>query len=125
MPLSPKSGRDSLSTRLVRVATVGTMLLWVWFMCFFMFPRVEELFAALHVNESGPNLPHLIYAFRTTFKTLFLCIGIAAVWILLSKDGKRATNLLAALLFLLLIEIGVVMYAVIFMPLGGLSSSIH
>jgi hypothetical protein len=125
MPPTLKSGAESLTSRQVRAATVGTILLWAWFMCFFFFPRIEVLFAALHVDQQGPSLPHLIFTFRAAFKTLYLSAALVAIWIVRRKNGVHATNLLAGLLLFLLIETGVVMYAAFFMPLGGLSRSIH
>ncbi len=125
MPSTRKPGHESLSSSLVRVATVGTILLWVWFMCFYLFPRIEVLFAALHVVQSGPSLPHLLYAFRAAFKFLYLITALVAIWVVRKRSGAHATNLLGALLLFLIIETGVVMYAGIFMPISGLSSSSH
>jgi hypothetical protein len=124
-PPGPTATLDSWGSFSVRLATTGMILLLAWFLTFFVFPRWEVLFAALHVDEIGTGLQRLVYSCRLVFKILNLCIAVAAVWILLRKKGKIATNLLAMLLFSLLIEARFLAYAAIFDLQIGPSSSIH
>ncbi len=122
LPPPPKSAGNRSQLRGLLAAAVvvesGALVFFLWF----LLPKLAVLLNDLRDKDSF--LP-LVFSLRTGLSLFALGATIAAIWTLSRAKEKAGVWILAGLFLLMLIVLGLIPWAVVTLPIGGLSSSIR